>query len=468
MMRKNYRKKKFNKKRKSTYKIFFLILVGMTVGFAAINTTLQLIGTLNISRTTWDIHFENPTKTGGVSATKEVALKENDNTTVEYQVKLTNPGDYYEFTVDAKNSGTIDAMITNISNKIYENNVEVNPTYLESTITYSDGKTIEPNHLLASTKKETYKVKVAYKTGLAADQLPDQEKTYNFRFTVTYMQADENAQPVRFDFETASWDDIITAYQNNPQDLQQSMESGTTKEVQLDLDNDGTAETTAHLRIANLSTPAECSTEGFSETACGLVLEFADTITRHRMNPWDNSGNSNGDGSRGGWEYSDMRAFLNNGKYLEGETGEIDYTSTGIYNALPSELRDKIINTRVVSGHNSNDTTNFTTTDKLYLLSPHEVFEDDDGDISKGMDYFDKSYTNTRQLDYYKAKGVTSSAYSGAIKKNLSGSEDYWWWLRSAFSNSSEDFFFVNGNGDWADITVTSNPLEVSPAFRIA
>lgn len=194
-MRKNYRRRKFNRKRKNTFKIFFLVIVGMTVGFAAINTTLQLIGTLNIAKTTWNIHFENPTKTGGVTATKEVALKENDNTTVEYQVKLTNPGDYYEFTVDAKNDGTIDGMITNISNKVYENNVEVTlPAYLESTITYVDGTPIEPNHLLASTKKETYKVKVQYKTGLAADQLPDQEKTYNFRFTVTYMQADENAK----------------------------------------------------------------------------------------------------------------------------------------------------------------------------------------------------------------------------------------------------------------------------------
>ncbi len=465
MMRKNYRKKKFNKKRKSTYKIFFLILVGMTVGFAAINTTLQLIGTLNISRTTWDIHFENPTKTGGVNATKEVALKENDNTTVEYQVKLTNPGDYYEFTVDAKNDGTIDGMITNISNKVYENNVEVNPTYLESTITYSDGKTIENNHLLAAGRKETYKVKVQYKTGLAADQLPDQEKTYNFRFTVTYMQADENATPVRFDFETASWDDIITAYQNNPQDLQQSMENCTTKEVELDLDNDGTAETTAHLRIANISTPSECSTQGFSQTACGLVLEFADTITRHRMNPYVSGDTTTvGANTKGGWEYSDMRAYLNSTTYAY---ENIDYSTSGIYNALPSELKNKIIDTRVVSGHNSNDTTNFTTTDKLYLLSPHEVFEDDDGDISEGMDYWDTSYNNTRQLDYYKAKGVTSSAYSGAIKKNLSGSK-YYWWLRSAFSDSSEDFFFVNGNGDWADINITSNPLEVSPAFRIA
>ena len=196
-MKKNYRKKKFDKKKKNTYKIFFLVLVGMTVGFAALNTTLQLIGTLNISRTTWDIHWENPTKVGGVNATQEVHLKQNDNTTVEYQVKLTNPGDYYEFTVDAKNDGTIDGMITNISNKVYENNVEVNPTYLESTITYADGATIENNHLLASGKKETYKVKVMYKTGLTPDQLPDSEKTYNYRFTVTYMQADETTSKNR-------------------------------------------------------------------------------------------------------------------------------------------------------------------------------------------------------------------------------------------------------------------------------
>ena len=467
MMKKNYRKKKFNKKRKSTYKIFFLILVGMTVGFAAINTTLQLIGTLNISRTTWDIHFENPTKTGGVTATKEVALKENDNTTVEYQVKLTNPGDYYEFTVDAKNSGTIDGMITNIQNKVYENNVEVTlPTYLESTITYSDGKTIEPNHLLASTKSETYKVKVAYKTGLYADQLPDQEKTYNFRFTVTYMQADENATPVRASFDKSSWNDIVTAYNNGEiLQLQQDMENGVTREVQLDLDNDGTAETTAHLRIANLSTPAECSTTGFSQTACGLVLEFADVITTHRMNPYvSGDTTTTGVNSKGGWEYSDMRAYLNSTTYAY---ENIDYSTSGIYNALPSDLKSKIINTTVVSGHNNNDSTNFTTIDKLYLFSPHEVWENVDGNTSSGIDYYDKSYSNTRQLDYYKAKGVTtdSGTSSPAIKKDLSGS-NYHWWLRSAYSYHGYGFYEVYGGGWYSDHSDITNG--VSPAFRIA
>ena len=37
------------------------------------------------------------------------------------------------------------------------------------------------------------------------------------------------------------------------------------------------------LRIANKSTPSECSTEGFSQTACGFVLEFQDIITTSKM-----------------------------------------------------------------------------------------------------------------------------------------------------------------------------------------
>ena len=123
---------------------------------------------------------------------------------------------------------------------------------------------------------------------------------------------------------------------------------GDTKTVEMDVDGNGTKETYT-LRIANTSTPAEC-TAGFSETACGFVLEFVDVITHHRMNPYTD-GSTNGDGNKGGWEYSDMRAFLNGKKYLEGQTGEIDYSTNGIYNLLPEDLKNVIIDTVVVSGY---------------------------------------------------------------------------------------------------------------------
>ena len=38
-----------------------------------------------------------------------------------------------------------------------------------------------------------------------------------------------------------------------------------------------------NVRIANISTPSECSTSGFSQTACGFVLEFEDIITEYAM-----------------------------------------------------------------------------------------------------------------------------------------------------------------------------------------
>ena len=457
-------------RRNKKYLYILILFLILGIGFAALAANLKINGTVNIDSASLDVHFENVQVTeGSVTANPAPTSNNTDTTEMTYAINFTKPGDFYEFTVDIANDGSIDAMVNLISNTTYESDgttLKNLPSYLTSTVTYDDGVEIQPNQELLHNTSEKIKVRVEFKKDIEISDLPSSgDTTIVFKFIGDYKQKDENSIPVRVDFSTASWDDITTAYTNNPLSLKQSMINGTTKEIQLDLDNDGTAETTAHLRIANLSTPTECGTEGFSQTACGLVLEFSDIITTHRMNPYDNSGNSNGDGNRGGWKYSDMRAFLNSGKYLEGETGEIDYTSTGIYNALPSELRSKIINTTVVSGYGSKDSTNFTTTDKLYLLSSHEVWEDVDGNTSSGIDYYDKSYSNTRQLDYYHDKGVTTSNYSGAIKKNLSGSNS-WWWLRSADSFSDGYFYIVRNNGNWTD-TNSYRTNGVSPAFRI-
>ena len=185
------------------------------------------------------------------------------------------------------------------------------------------------------------------------------------------------------------------------------------------------------VRIANTSTPAECSQEGFSQTACGFVLEFSDIITTHVMN----STNTN----VGGWPASSMRSYL----------------STDIYNALPADLQSAIIDTKVVSGHGSSDSANFTSTDKLYLLSTAEVWARGIAD--------DTGRANTRQLDYY--TGVTTSNYSKAIKQ-LNGSNS-WWWLRTANSTNSSCFWTVNTYGDWGN-RYAYNAGGVSPAFRIA
>ena len=234
--------------------------------------------------------------------------------------------------------------------------------------------------------------------------------------------------PAPNSFATDSWKTIIKAVKNNNIS---KYHVGDTRTIDM-----GTYGTHT-LRIANTSTPSECSRTGFSQTACGFVLEFADIIRTRTMN--DTNTNV------GGWPATSMRTFVNN----------------DIYNALPSEIKNAIIDTTVVSGHGSTSgEINFTSTDKLYLLSTAEVWAQGSSNTIE----YDTARDVTRQLDYYKNLGTSTSNYSGAIKKNGTSATD--WWLRAASSNSTNSFFSVYGNGDWYT-NYAANTYGVAPAFRL-
>ena len=231
-----------------------------------------------------------------------------------------------------------------------------------------------------------------------------------------------------FEKET-SWEVIASNAKNcvdNPDSC--AYEVGQTKTVEMGPFGTHT------LRIANKSTPYDCNTEGFSQSACGFVIEFADVIGTHGMNP----ANTN----KGGWPDSSMHTYLNN----------------DIYNALPEDLRGVIKETITVSGRGSEDTVEyFTSPDKLYLLAPKEIYSD-------WSNQYDTAADLTRQLDYYKNIGVTTSNFGGAIKKN--NGSDKWWWLRSARSNSYNTFYYVDHHGLW-NTNIAYGTGGVSPAFRI-
>ena len=239
--------------------------------------------------------------------------------------------------------------------------------------------------------------------------------------------ADKPKEPESF--ATDSWKTIIKAVKNNNIS---KYKIGDTKTIDM-----GTYGTHT-LRIANTSTPSECSRTGFSQTACGFVLEFADIITEHKMN--------NTDTNVGGWPASKLRTYLNN----------------DIYNAIPSEIKNGIIDTTIVSSHGPRDSSNFTSTDKLYLLAPGEVWSD----WKTGSEAsYDTAKDLTRQLDYYKNEGVrTTYNYSKAIK--MYNSNALWWWLRSAHSGITGYFYYVLGSGEFISHNA-SNTFGVSPAFRL-
>ncbi len=229
-------------------------------------------------------------------------------------------------------------------------------------------------------------------------------------------------------FSTDSWETIATAVRDGNIS---KYNVGDTKEIDM-----GTYGTHT-LRIANTSTPSECSTEGFSQSACGFVLEFTDVITNHVMN----SDSTNVDG----WPASSMYTFVNN----------------DIYNALPTDLKGIIINTTVVSGHGkTSGEANLSSTDKLYLLSTAEIWAQG----SSNKINYDTARDVTRQLDFYANNGVTTSNYNNVIKKNNNNVAE--WWLRTSNSGSNLNFYGVGSAGAYS-INDASYSSGVSPAFRI-
>ena len=170
--------------------IIFVIVLILGLGYAYLTTTLSINGTTDVDSNTWNIYWDNvQVKEGSVTATTPTI--DTNKTSVSFNVHLSKPGDFYEFTVDAKNDGTIDAMIETISSTI--NNSTTIPNYLIYKVSYLDGIEIENNQLLKTNTTETYKVRVEYRTDINPNQLPNSSESLTLSFEVTYIQANNSA-----------------------------------------------------------------------------------------------------------------------------------------------------------------------------------------------------------------------------------------------------------------------------------
>ncbi len=239
--------------------------------------------------------------------------------------------------------------------------------------------------------------------------------------------AEQTSVKLPVSFENDSWNVISKAVKENNYPYQ----VGDTKEI--DMGSLGTHT----VRVANTSS---CANGETSETACGFVVEFADIVSMQKMNSTSTN--------VGGWPASEMRTYVN----------------TTVYNALPSKLQNVITETTVVSSHSSTaGEANFISRDKLYLLSTKEIWGKE---ATSNIINYDTAEAATRQLDYYKNKGVTTSNYIGTIKQ-YNGSNSHWW-LRSASSHLNCYFFYVYSRGDWGDVIAANDTNGVAPAFRIA
>ena len=188
------------KKKRKRYGIFILLfLVLLGIGYSYLQTLLNITGTTTVDKNTWDVYWDNLQVSSG-----SVAIGDDDSTAVinptsktdiTFTVSLDKPGDFYEFTVDAVNEGSIDAMIESYSLSI--TGMEDIPAYLDYRITYYDDIPIVEKQLLKSGVTETLKVKVSYKKDIIASDLPENNESLTFNFAIHYIQADNTGGAVR-------------------------------------------------------------------------------------------------------------------------------------------------------------------------------------------------------------------------------------------------------------------------------
>lgn len=310
----------------------------------------------------------------------------------------------------------------------------------------------------ANNDKHIYNLTISF-PDTNEDQSIDQGASFACHVTVK-----DNYDPTPTTFAEDSWENIAAVVKSGQS---KAYQVGSEKEVEIAGQN-------YTVRVANNTTPAECNGENFSQTACGFVVEFVDIVEEIAMNDgtsslsysnsenlilntMENNYNSKqhiemlaaeptGTTNKGGWPATTLRTYAN----------------SDFFNKLPSDLQNIIIDTKVISGHGLDDTSNFTSTDKIYLLSAHEVWEDVSSNSSlKGNE---TAYNNTRQLDYYKNKEVTTSNYLGAIKQY--NSVVSYWWLCGSPSDAKYAFNSVHQTGG-VSLNNPNDTIGFAPAFRI-
>ena len=387
-----------------------IAIILMSIGFASISTTLIINGNAKVSENNEDFSVIFTAASIDGNDVYATAVDDTKKTIIFTTSELKALGQTSILTYEVTN---------NSSN--YDANVTVTCVpKTGTTAKYTSIKNKLDNDATVVKAKETLNGTLTVTLNKTATENVTEEYTCKLEFNAVERDTLGENIPTPVSFESDSWAKIAA---NVKSGNTSKYNVGDTKEV--DLGELGTHT----VRISNMS---ECESET-SETACGFVVEFADIITNQQFN----STNTN----VGGWKDSEIRTYIN----------------STIYNALPSDLQNVIVSTKVISGHGSTSgETNFETQDKLYLLNAQEVWNGNSYDTSVGT---------SKQLDYYKNQGVTASSYAGAIKQ-YNGSNSYWW-LRSAYSIAAISFLSVYSDGDWSRYDA-SDSYGVSPAFRIA
>lgn len=190
---------KKNKSKLIIVLVLFLV-VGTSIGYAALSTTLNISGTANVAKTGWDVHFADiydDTTNSTVTPTKSATIASANS--ISFSVNFAKPGDRYVFYVDVVNAGTLSAKINKVSINGVSKDLEVSQIF-DNLLGFKiyepiieDGELIIGEFNVGSSipagQKRFMCVEVWFKEDVSVSQLPTTAKSYNINLSMEFVQA---------------------------------------------------------------------------------------------------------------------------------------------------------------------------------------------------------------------------------------------------------------------------------------
>ena len=182
--------------RKTLYLVLTIMIVSvftLSIAYAAMSTALEIHGNSEVVASSWDIHLENVQVKSGSVATNAPVI--SGNSTLAFDVELNMPGEFYEFTVDVVNEGSIDAMIDSVVKTPELTNEQAK--YIKYEITYENGESISTKQTLKKGTSTPIKVRVEYRKDIVASDLPSSSTELSLKLTLIYVQSDGTGTTIK-------------------------------------------------------------------------------------------------------------------------------------------------------------------------------------------------------------------------------------------------------------------------------
>lgn len=152
------------------------IVLVMAVGYAAFATQLNIGGTASVT-SSWDVHIKSiaPGTPVGTAVNKSASVG-GSKLTATFETDLATPGDALTYTVEVENSGSLDAVLSDITF-----------TPGSSTIIKYSYTGIAKDEVVAAGATKTFDVTVAYDKAVTG-QPTEAEKTNAVNMILTFSQ----------------------------------------------------------------------------------------------------------------------------------------------------------------------------------------------------------------------------------------------------------------------------------------